>query len=91
MTDRVTLTPAQQAAGVDRVEQNVALLSGAGCGKTFVLARRFAELLRARMDREDGLRRIVAVTFTDKAAVEIRALLEDVRTKPKKYIKLSLF
>jgi phospholipid/cholesterol/gamma-HCH transport system substrate-binding protein len=27
----------------------------------------------------------------DKAAVEIRALLEDVRTKPKKYIKLSLF
>jgi phospholipid/cholesterol/gamma-HCH transport system substrate-binding protein len=32
-----------------------------------------------------------AAANLDKAAVEIRALLEDVRTKPKKYIKLSLF
>jgi phospholipid/cholesterol/gamma-HCH transport system substrate-binding protein len=32
-----------------------------------------------------------AAANLDKAAVEIRALLEDVRMKPKKYIKLSLF
>ena len=32
-----------------------------------------------------------AAANLDEAAVEIRALLEDVRTKPKKYIKLSLF
>jgi phospholipid/cholesterol/gamma-HCH transport system substrate-binding protein len=32
-----------------------------------------------------------AAANLDEAAVEIRALLEDVRTKPKKYLKLSLF
>jgi phospholipid/cholesterol/gamma-HCH transport system substrate-binding protein len=32
-----------------------------------------------------------AAANLDKAAVEMRALLEDVRTKPKKYLKLSLF
>jgi phospholipid/cholesterol/gamma-HCH transport system substrate-binding protein len=32
-----------------------------------------------------------AAANLDKAAVEIQALLADVRTKPKKYIKLSLF
>ena len=45
MNPQPTLTAAQQAAAIDRAGQNLALRSGAGCGKTFVLARRFVELL----------------------------------------------
>ena len=73
MTGPVKLTPAQQAAGIDRAGESLALRSGAGCGKTFVLARRFTELLltggRDRLD--DPLARFVALTFTDAAAMEM--------------------
>ena len=80
MNEAFELTPAQQAAGVDRIGESLALLSGAGCGKTFVLARRFTELLLAdRGDGDDALSRLVALTFTEKAAVEmsqrVRAIL----------------
>ena len=75
------LTDAQRAAAVEAVRQNTVLTSGAGCGKTAVLARRFAELLRDRAGRDDGLNCLVAVTFTDKAAVQMRqrlaSLLDD--------------
>jgi len=77
----ITLTPSQQAAAVERIGENVALRSGAGCGKTFVLARRFTELLRAGAEAEAPLSRLVALTFTDKAAIEmsqrVRLMLED--------------
>ncbi len=69
MSDQMKLTPAQQAASIDRVRENIALLSGAGCGKTFVLARRITELLLA--GGEDPLSRLVALTFTEKAATEM--------------------
>lgn len=65
------LTPAQQAAAIDRTGENISLTSGAGCGKTFVLARRFTELLMTS-GSEDPLSRLVAVTFTEKAALEMR-------------------
>jgi len=71
MIELPPLTPAQQAAGVDRIGQNTALRSGAGCGKTFVLARRFTELLLHGGDMENPLQRFVALTFTDKAALEM--------------------
>jgi len=67
-----SLTPAQQAAAVDRAAENVSLTSGAGCGKTFVLARRFTELLLRCGDAENPLSRFVALTFTEKAALEMR-------------------
>ena len=82
MSNAFALTPVQQAAAVDRIDESIALLSGAGCGKTFVLARRFTELLLAS-DAEEGeaLSRLVALTFTDKAAMEmsqrVRAMLID--------------
>jgi ATP-dependent helicase/nuclease subunit A len=81
MSGEPSLTPVQQAAGVDRLADNIALCSGAGCGKTLVLARRFAELLRSRPEVEDPLPNFVALTFTEKAAVEMsqrvrRTLLE---------------
>jgi len=71
VSEQFELTAAQRAAGVDRLAENIALLSGAGCGKTFVLARRFVELLTACGDKEDPLSRFVALTFTDKAALEM--------------------
>ena len=65
-----TLTEAQ-TAGIERTDLSMAVTSGAGCGKTFVLARRYVKLL---LDdgRPDAPGRIVAVTFTDKAAIEMR-------------------
>lgn len=48
---------------------NVAVLAGAGSGKTYVLVERYLELLRR------GLRplEIVVVTFTERASTELRA------------------
>jgi ATP-dependent helicase/nuclease subunit A len=72
------LTDAQQAAAITRAGESLSLQSGAGCGKTFVLARRFSELL-IRSSAQSPLSRLAAVTFTDKAALEmnqrVRALL----------------
>ncbi|MHC4982355.1 MAG: UvrD-helicase domain-containing protein [Planctomycetota bacterium] len=72
MNGRVKLTPAQQSAAHGRIGENLALLSGAGCGKTLVLAHRFTELLLASGGAENPLSRFVALTFTDKAALEMQ-------------------
>ncbi len=68
----MNLTPAQHAAAFDRAAENVVLTSGAGCGKTAVLARRFTQLLITHPDRKNPLAHFVALTFTDKAAMEMR-------------------
>src|SRR6185312_3942303 len=49
---------------------SVALGAGAGCGKTLVLAERFVRALDGPDARPLG--RIVALTFTNKAARELR-------------------
>jgi len=71
------LTSAQRSAGVDRIDENIALRSGAGCGKTFVLARRFTELLMNCDDQQDPMSSFVALTFTDKAAAEMSQRVRD--------------
>jgi ATP-dependent exoDNAse (exonuclease V) beta subunit len=65
---RRRLTPAQEAA-VEERSQSLLLSASAGSGKTSVLVERF---VRAVLD--DGLEpaRILAITFTDKAAGELR-------------------
>jgi len=65
------LTDAQQKAAIDCAEESMALRSGAGCGKTFVLARRYTRLLTGAGEDDSPLRRLVALTFTDKAAIEM--------------------
>jgi ATP-dependent exoDNAse (exonuclease V) beta subunit len=45
MSGQDRLTDAQERSAVIRIGENIALRSGAGCGKTSVLARRFTELL----------------------------------------------
>jgi len=88
MPSDAQLTKTQRAAAIESVKQNVALRSGAGCGKTFVLARRFLELLQgaagtgANADQADeALSRFVALTFTNKAALEmstrVRAMIDE--------------
>ena len=61
---------AEQEAPVGARAVSVALAAGAGCGKTFVLTQRFVSLLEG--DEPIDLARIVALTFTDKAARELR-------------------
>jgi len=65
------LTDAQRKAAIDHADQSMALRSGAGCGKTFVLARRYTQLLTGAKEDTSPLRRLVALTFTDKAAIEM--------------------
>ncbi|MDP6634896.1 MAG: UvrD-helicase domain-containing protein [Phycisphaerae bacterium] len=65
------LTDPQRKAAIDCADQSMALRSGAGCGKTFVLARRYTQLLTGPQDDSRSLRSLVALTFTDKAAIEM--------------------
>ncbi len=64
----MTLTPSQLAA-VTRTGQDVCVIAGPGSGKTRVLTERFAWLVET-MDVSP--RSILAITFTNKAAAEIR-------------------
>lgn len=73
------LTPEQHAAIATR-QVSVALSAGAGCGKTHVLTERFLSHLEP--DPVAGapleLHQLVAITFTDRAAREMR---DRIRTK----------
>ena len=62
---------AAQRASIERTDLSMAVTSGAGCGKTYVLTQRYLRLLD-QDGRPDAPSRIVAVTFTDKAALEMR-------------------
>ena len=70
MSPEFKLTEVQQQAAFETLNRNIALSAGAGCGKTFVLASRFTNLL-ASSKKEDAVDRIVALTFTEKAALEM--------------------
>ena len=72
LRDRVVssfgLTPAQQTAALER-DRDVVVTAGAGSGKTRTLVARYVSLLA------DGYspRSVVAITFTEKAAREMRS------------------
>jgi DNA helicase-2/ATP-dependent DNA helicase PcrA len=67
------LNPEQQRA-VDAVRGPVCILAGAGSGKTTTITHRVANQVASSAFRSDE---ILAVTFTDKAAGEMRARLEE--------------
>ena len=67
-------TPAQEKA-IHCIDTNVAVSAGAGSGKTRVLVQRFLYLVsRGAAHPEETVlpREILAVTFTRKAAAEMR-------------------
>lgn len=65
----MNLTPEQHAA-IHTHDRNLVVVAGAGSGKTFVLVERYLALLDANPDW--ALNQLVAITFTQKAAQEMR-------------------
>ena len=64
----------EQNLAVMSVEKNVLVAAGAGSGKTHVLVERYVEILRRNSDVT--LANIIAVTYTRKAAAEMRSRLK---------------
>ena len=65
----MNLSPEQNAA-IHTHDRNLVVVAGAGSGKTFVLVERYLALLDANPDW--ALNQLVAITFTQKAAQEMR-------------------
>lgn len=71
------LTPEQQKAVKNSEDPLVVVAAGAGVGKTRVLVERYVKRLRDELQREPSaagaaVERLVAITFTEKAAAEMR-------------------
>ena len=82
-------TPEQDQA-IRCIEKNVVVSAGAGSGKTRVLVERFLYILEQGLQEAEknvSPRTILAVTFTRKAATEMRdrirrKLMEKIETEP---------
>lgn len=55
------------------LNRDICVSAGAGCGKTSILVARFINLVLAGV----GVEEILAITFTDKAAMEMRARIAE--------------
>lgn len=73
-TDSRPLTDAQREA-ITTTDRNVVVIAGAGTGKTFVLVQRFIEQFAQHPDWP--ISAVVAITFTNRAAGEMRSRVRD--------------
>src|SRR6266511_124352 len=77
---------AQQQAAVDAPEKAIAVLAGPGSGKTRTLSYRARRLLR-----EDAKASALLLTFTNKAAAEMKARAIHAASVPSKRLQASTF
>src|SRR5205807_3729396 len=63
----------EQAAAAHTLDRHVSVTAGPGSGKTTVLVDRYLHILRQH--KEIGVEQIVAITFTNRAANEMRERL----------------
>src|SRR6185369_5745020 len=72
-SSRRELKPEQKFAA-HTLDRHLSVTAGPGAGKTFVLVERYLEILRAKKVSVDN---IVAITFTNRAANEMRQRVRD--------------
>ncbi|SDW67289.1 ATP-dependent helicase/nuclease subunit A [Marininema mesophilum] len=63
---------AEQQEAVNCLDQDCIVAAGAGSGKTRVLVERFLSILKRHLSEKDPLSMVVAMTFTEKAATEMK-------------------
>ena len=78
----------QQKKAVDSIEGPVMVVAGPGTGKTQVLAARIANIL---LKTDTNPRSILALTFTESAAKEMRQRLVKMIGKTGYYVQISTF
>ncbi|QQK07494.1 UvrD-helicase domain-containing protein [Miniphocaeibacter halophilus] len=63
----------EQKKAIKTIDKNIIVNAGAGTGKTEVLTRRYIEILKnGRLPKDEEVSNIVAITFTIKAANEMK-------------------
>ena len=78
----------KQKEAVTSIEGQVMILAGAGSGKTLVIIERIAYLIE---QKHVSPRQILAVTFTNKAAEEMKERLKEILPENNKGVHLSTF
>jgi ATP-dependent helicase/nuclease subunit A len=74
LTQKPELKP-EQAAAVQTLDRHVSVTAGPGAGKTTVLVERYLQILRE--NKNLNIDQIVAITFTNRAANEMRERLRE--------------